>query len=103
GARGRHLSRHGNRVHRAGQAARALAAAVLGASAGAGGSSCRKLAWRVIATDSVLRSGWSGPSDSALVTVLLVRHAEKNTAMLGHDVPLSDGGRRRAQTLARVA
>jgi len=56
-----------------------------------------------IAPDSVLRSGWSGPSDSALVTVLLVRHAEKNTAMLGHDVPLSDGGRRRAQTLARVA
>jgi len=56
-----------------------------------------------IAPDSVLRGGWSGPSDSALVTVLLVRHAEKNTAMLGHDVPLSDGGRRRAQTLARVA
>ena len=56
-----------------------------------------------IAPDSVLLGGWSGPSDSTLVTVLIVRHAEKNTAMLGADVPLSDAGRRRAQTLARVA
>jgi broad specificity phosphatase PhoE len=43
------------------------------------------------------------PRDTTLVTVLLVRHAEKNTTMLGHDVPLSAAGEARAKELVRVA
>jgi broad specificity phosphatase PhoE len=43
------------------------------------------------------------PRDTTLVTVLLVRHAEKNTTMLGHDVPLSAAGQTRAKELVRVA
>jgi broad specificity phosphatase PhoE len=38
-----------------------------------------------------------------VVTILLVRHAEKNAAMVGHDVPLSATGERRAHALARLA
>jgi broad specificity phosphatase PhoE len=51
--------------------------------------------------DSIER--WRPPRDSLLVTVVVIRHAEKNTTMLGHDVPLSDPGARRAQELVRVA
>jgi len=41
-------------------------------------------------------------SDSALTTVFVVRHAEKNMVFAGADPPLSDAGLRRAQALARV-
>ena len=41
-------------------------------------------------------------SDTALTTVFVVRHAEKNVVFAGADPPLSDAGRRRAQVLARV-
>lgn len=53
--------------------------------------------------DTLYRGHWAGPADSTLVTVLLVRHAERNTTMLGHDVPLNDVGERRARELARIA
>ncbi len=41
-------------------------------------------------------------SDSSLTTILLVRHAEKDTMFLGADPPLSGAGFMRAQELARV-
>jgi broad specificity phosphatase PhoE len=44
----------------------------------------------------------AGASDSALTTVFVVRHAEKNVVFAGADPPLSDAGLRRAQALARV-
>jgi broad specificity phosphatase PhoE len=40
--------------------------------------------------------------DSGLKTYVLVRHAEKDTTLVGHDVPLSMVGRLRARELARV-
>jgi len=42
-----------------------------------------------------------GP-DSALTTIFVVRHAEKDTLLLGSDPPLSAAGFLRAQELARV-
>jgi broad specificity phosphatase PhoE len=44
----------------------------------------------------------AAPDTTAATTILLVRHAEKNTTMLGHDVPLSTAGTVRARELARV-
>lgn len=56
-----------------------------------------------VPVDTLLAGGWAGPSDSTQVTILLVRHAEKNTTMVGHDVPLSIEGAARAQELMRIA
>jgi broad specificity phosphatase PhoE len=42
------------------------------------------------------------PADTAVTTVLLVRHAEKNTEWAGADQPLSTAGMLRAQELAHV-
>jgi broad specificity phosphatase PhoE len=54
-------------------------------------------------TDSVLAAAhWRAPRDSTVATFLIVRHAEKNTAMLGHDVPLTEQGAARARELRRV-
>src|SRR5262245_25838685 len=44
----------------------------------------------------------SSPADSALTTIFVVRHAEKDTLLLGSDPPLSAAGFLRAQELARV-
>jgi len=41
-------------------------------------------------------------ADASATTILLVRHAEKSTTLLGHDVPLSTAGAIRARELARV-
>jgi phosphohistidine phosphatase SixA len=46
---------------------------------------------------------WRPPRDSTITTILFVRHAEKNTTLVGTDVPLSDRGAKRARELARVA
>jgi phosphohistidine phosphatase SixA len=40
--------------------------------------------------------------DTTVTTFIVVRHAEKDTTFLGHDLPLSDAGRKRAKALARV-
>jgi broad specificity phosphatase PhoE len=42
------------------------------------------------------------PPDTAVTTVILVRHAEKNTEWAGADQPLSAAGMLRAQELAHV-
>lgn len=42
------------------------------------------------------------PPDTLLTTILLIRHAERDTMWLGTDMPLSPPGERRAQELARV-
>lgn len=55
------------------------------------------------ADTSTAAAKWRSPRDSSLVTVLIVRHAEKNTAMLGHDVPLTEAGAARARELRRIA
>lgn len=44
----------------------------------------------------------AGVADSSLTTILLVRHAERDTLWLGTDMPLSRAGERRAEELARV-
>jgi broad specificity phosphatase PhoE len=41
-------------------------------------------------------------ADTTVTTVLLVRHAEKNTGLVGADPPLTAAGTLRAQELARV-
>jgi broad specificity phosphatase PhoE len=40
--------------------------------------------------------------DTAITTVFLVRHAEKDTTLLGHDVPLSAAGMLRARELRHL-
>ena len=40
--------------------------------------------------------------DTSVTTVVVVRHAEKNTDWAGNDPPLSDAGRARAAALAHV-
>jgi broad specificity phosphatase PhoE len=61
-------------------------------------------AWAVAATLAAPVSAWSAGAspDTAVTTVLLVRHAEKNTEWAGADQPLSAAGMLRAQELARV-
>ena len=54
-----------------------------------------------IATGSFAR-GDSAGSDSTATTFLLVRHAERDTLLLGPDPPLSAAGLRRARTLVHV-
>jgi len=44
----------------------------------------------------------AAPADTAVTTVILVRHAEKNTEWAGADQPLSAAGMLRAQELAHV-
>jgi broad specificity phosphatase PhoE len=44
----------------------------------------------------------AAPPDTAVTTVILVRHAEKNTEWAGADQPLSAAGMLRAQELAHV-
>jgi broad specificity phosphatase PhoE len=56
-----------------------------------------------MADTSTAAAKWRSPRDSSLVTFLIVRHAEKNTAMLGHDVPLTEAGAARARELRRIA
>lgn len=52
---------------------------------------------------SVAASAAAGvPDTTSTTTILLVRHAEKNTTLLGSDVPLSTAGALRARELARV-
>lgn len=53
------------------------------------------------AASEALRAS-AGASDTALTTVFVVRHAEKNVVFAGPDPPLSEAGRRRARALARV-
>ena len=47
-------------------------------------------------------TAFGAPADTAVTTVLLVRHAEKNTEWAGADQPLSTAGMLRAQELAHV-
>jgi len=53
------------------------------------------------ATGAEQARGTAAP-DSSLTTILLVRHAERDTMWLGTDMPLSPAGARRAESLARV-
>jgi phosphohistidine phosphatase SixA len=73
-------------------AARIVAGVVMIASAGC------------TASGAALSMG-GGPgsaADTSLTTILLVRHAERDTMWLGADMPLSRAGERRAEELARV-
>jgi broad specificity phosphatase PhoE len=47
-------------------------------------------------------TGRSVPAEPALTAILVVRHAEKNTAMLGADPPLSAAGMLRTRDLGRM-
>jgi len=51
--------------------------------------------------DSATRAALAGP-DTFATTVILVRHADKDTNFVGADPPLSAAGMLRAQELARV-
>jgi broad specificity phosphatase PhoE len=44
----------------------------------------------------------SAPRDTSIATIILVRHAEKDTVLVGNDQPLCASGFVRAQELARV-
>jgi phosphohistidine phosphatase SixA len=44
----------------------------------------------------------AAPRDTSVTTVIVVRHAEKNTAWVGDDPPLTEAGTRRAQALAHA-
>lgn len=55
------------------------------------------------AADTSRPARWRPSRDPSVATFLIVRHAEKNTALLGHDVPLAERGAARARELRRIA
>jgi broad specificity phosphatase PhoE len=55
-----------------------------------------------LASGAIAETSSTAPRDTALTTILVVRHAEKDTLLLGSDPPLSGGGFKRARELARV-
>lgn len=83
---------------RSGAAAALLAALACGAGACAGPSAAVPTRADLAATTAALDRG----APPELTTILLIRHAERDTMWLGTDMPLRAAGERRARELARV-
>ena len=62
----------------------------------------RSLALAALAIVGLLARSAAADGPAPVTTVLLVRHAEKDTTRIGADPPLSLAGRLRAEALARV-